>query len=320
MNHTNLQSFDFLFPKQLCIFFPHQLWVTVSSFVFHLNCNPHQDFSNNSYQPNVSRKGTRCFYKSNKLQRICQIFQSLEGKDWVSVTSAPLVLELCRGSTNTRCGQYGREAAHPATVLTSVFAGSLASSAGPEALPSSLTSWSWRSGWEPLPHPRSAAGNGECRRSWNRTSAQSRHSRHHCWHHRQNTSRRAHSASSQASSARSDEGWGWWRKKWKDEMTMSHPKQTHHQQRAACQKMHPGAVHHACLCLQLREEKQEGRFLVDMASNKQSTCSRERVWSLAHCVGSSGRQAWVIILLPPLRAAWVQKASGPFCFGSPPLR
>lgn len=159
-------------------------------------------------------------------------------------TLAPLVLELHRGSTNIRtpphpwCRQYGLEAAHRATALTSVFSGSSVSSAGPEALLSSLTSLSWRSGWELLPHPRSAAGNGECRRSWNHTSAQSKHSRHHCWHHRQNTSHRAHISSSQASSARSEEGWGWWRKKWKDEMTVSHPKQIHHQQRVACQKMH----------------------------------------------------------------------------------
>lgn len=103
------------------------------------------------------------------------------------------------------CGQYGLEAAHRATALTSVFSGSSVSSAGPEVLLSSLTSLSWRSGWELLPHPQSVAGNGECRRSWNHTSAQSKHSRHHCWHHRQNTSHRAHISSSQASSARSEE-------------------------------------------------------------------------------------------------------------------
>jgi len=93
-------------------------------------------------------------------------------------------------------------------LLDSVFFGSSVSSAGLEALLSFLTSWNWHSGWELLLRPQSAADNGECHHSWSRTSAQSKHSRHHCWRHHPNTSHTARTSSSQASSVRSNEGGG----------------------------------------------------------------------------------------------------------------
>lgn len=199
---------------------------------------------------------------------MCQMFQSLEGKDWVLVTSELWCWDSAgapqtQAPTHPWCGQHG---------LTSVSSGSSVSSAGPGALLSARTSWSWRSGWELPPRPRSAAGNGECRRSWSHTSAQSKHSRRRCWHRRQNTSHRAHIAASRASSARATRE-GWWRRgeRWDDRES---PKQTRHQQELPVRRRA-----HRCgdrLPVSTAQGVKAGGSFWEAESRKQSTCSREK--------------------------------------------
>lgn len=72
------------------------------------------------------------------------------------------------------------------------------------ALLSFQTSWSWRSGWGPQPHPQSGAGSEGFPHSWSRRSARSKHWRHHCWHRHQSTSHRAHIFFSLAFSAKGE--------------------------------------------------------------------------------------------------------------------
>lgn len=77
--------------------------------------------------------------------------------------------------------------------------GSWAGFGVPAAPPSSQTSWRWRSGWAPLPHPPSGAGSvAPCRRCVSCMSALSRHWKRRCWRHRPSTCPATQSAAAPA--------------------------------------------------------------------------------------------------------------------------
>ena len=204
---------------------------------------------------------TKCFLDLISYGMSAQYLSSLEGIEHIwairaSLGPAPLMtIHPCQAPMRVTWGSIWRNlASHP----TSAFSGSSAGSADPAALPSSQPSWSWHSGWAPQPHPQSGAGSGGYPHSGSRTSAPSTRWRRRCWRRHQNTSRRAHISSSQASSARFKEGLG---KKWKGNVSLT---TQHQQRRVKCRHTHTQAHTHTgahaptpSLCLQIRETEPE---------------------------------------------------------------